>query len=157
MVFITPKMILPMLLIQAVTPVLPTTPGRPWTISTWVITLIPRGVSATVITEASLLGSVMVTLRGTTRITVMATIPHGMPRIITTPIIPPGGHTGATAHITMVVVIVIKRTIVVIETTVMREEIIIMTGATVPVKTAVAIVATLSAATRIVQEAKIHP
>jgi len=158
MVFITPKMILPMLLIQAVTPVLPTTPGRPWIIFTWVITLIPHGVSGTVITAVSLLGSATVTPRGITLTTTMVTIRRGMPRIITILITLPGDHTGAIAHTIMLVAIAIKTAVTVIEMIVMRGMAIkITTGTTVPVETAVAIVATPSDATRIVQEATIHP
>jgi len=167
-------MTLPMLLIPASMPVLLITPGLPWIIFTWVITLIPHGVSGTVITAGSLSGSVSVTLRGITRITTMATIRHGMPRIITILIILPGGRTEDIAHTTMVVAITITTIVTVIGMIIMRGiiiGIIIMTGttampgvtimttigATVPVKTAVAIVVTPSAATRIVQEAKIHP
>ena len=79
-----------MLSIQIVMPVLPITPGRRLIISTWVITPIPGMVLVTAMAAGGLSGSAMATHRGITPIVIMATIHHGMPRIIATLIIPPG-------------------------------------------------------------------
>lgn len=72
-------------------PVLHITPGRLLIISTWVITHIRGMVLVTVMVAGGLSGSVMAIRRGITLIVIMATIRHGMSRIITTHIIRPGG------------------------------------------------------------------
>lgn len=80
-----------MLSTQIVMPVLHITPGRLLIISTWVITHIRGMVLVTVMVAGGLSGSVMAIRRGITLIVIMATIRHGMSRIITTHIIRPGG------------------------------------------------------------------
>lgn len=143
-----------MLFIQTHMPGLLITPGRPSIISTWVTTPILPGGSGTVITVVSLLGSVTAIHRGITHTTIMATIRHGMPRIITTLIIPPGGHTEAIAHTAMPVATMIKRNITVTNTTVMPE-MATMASATHQMKISVTIVLITSVA-RILPKVTIH-
>ena len=78
-----------------------TTHGHRLIISTWVITPTPGMVSATVMVVMAAgfpLASAMVIRRGITLPAIMVTTRHGMPRIITTLIILPGGIMVAIVH-----------------------------------------------------------
>ena len=82
-------------------PVLPTIPGHPLIISTWVITLTRGMASATdmvAMAAGFLTESAMDTHRGTIRPATTATIRRGTPHTINTPITPPGDLIAATKN-----------------------------------------------------------
>lgn len=117
--------------LQVLTPVLPTIPGHPLIISTWVITRTPGMdfLMVMVATADTLSVLVMATHLGITPIVIMVTIHHGTPRIITAPIILAGNLIMVTAHVTMVVATGITTAAVVGEMIAMREMTMIMAAA----------------------------
>ena len=92
--------------LQVLMPVLPTIPGHPSIIFTWVITHTP-GMGFVMVMAGmvdTLLGSAMATHRGITPTVTMDTTRHGTTPFIATPIIPVGNLIMVIAHVIMVVV-----------------------------------------------------